>query len=203
MSENKNPFSGYQQDKVASRTAVIETHLLELSKRRTQFKYITDLAATLADKVGEVEGVPCNKATLLRNAAYKTKLLRYMADHCGATDPLAKAEADAMTSSLEAGNLRRENERLKAYIRTLERRMDMQGGGAAVQALPAAGEGQLVQDHALTCKALATVLTELNSILAMGEDGAILDLSRIKSRQVLVDAKTAEPFFRWWKASSE
>lgn len=201
MSEKKNPFSGYQQDKVASRTAVIEAHLLELGKRRTQFKYITDLAATLADKVGEVEGVPCNKATLLRNATYKTKLLRYMADHCGATDPLAKAEADAMTSELEAGNLRRENERLKAYIRTLERRMDMQGGGAAVQALPSAGEGQLVQDHALTCKALATVLTELNSILAIGEDGAILDLSRIKSRQVLVGAKTMEPFSRWWAAN--
>lgn len=201
MSEKKNPFSGYQQDKVASRTAVIEAHLLELGKRRTQFKYITDLAATLADKVGEIEGVPCNKATLLRNATYKAKLLRYMADHCGATDPLAKAEANAMTSELAADNLRRENERLKAYIRTLERRMDMQGGVVAVQAQPAAGEGQLVTDHALTCKALATVLTELNSILAIGEDGAILDLSRIKSRQVMVDAKTAEPFFRWWTAN--
>ena len=200
MSEKKNPFSGYQQDKVASRTAVIEAHLLELGKRRTQFKYITDLAATLADKVGEIEGVPCNKATLLRNVTYKAKLLRYMADQCGATDPLAKAEADAMTNELEAGNLRRENERLKAYIRTLERRMDMQGV-AAVPALPPAGEGRLGQDYALTCKALATVLTELNSILAMGEDGAILDLSRIKSRQVLVDAKTMAPFARWWAAN--
>lgn len=200
MSDKKNPFAGYQQDKVASRTAVIEAHLTELSKRRTQFKYITDLAAALAEKVGEVEGVPCNRATLLRNVTYKTKLLRYMADHCGATDPLAKAEADAMTSELEAGNLRRENERLKAYIRALERRMDMQKVGTAVQALPAA-DGHLIEDHALTCKALATVLTELNSILAIGEDGAILDLSRIKSRQVLVDAKTAEPFFRWWRSS--
>ncbi len=59
MSDKKNPFAGYQQDKVASRTAVIEAHLTELSKRRTHFKYITDLAAALAEKVGEVEGVPC------------------------------------------------------------------------------------------------------------------------------------------------
>lgn len=201
MSEKKNPFAGYQQDKVASRTAVIEAHLLELSKHRTQFKYITDLAAAVADKVGSVEGVPCNKATLLRNATYKAKLLRYMADNCGAVDPLAKAEANAMTSELEAGNLRRENERLKAYIRTLERRMDAQGRGVAAPALTAASEGQLLQDYALTCKALATVLTEFNEILMMAEDGAILDLARVKGRQVLVDAKTAEPFARWWKAN--
>ena len=201
MSEKKNPFAGYQQDKVASRTAVIEAHLLELSKHRTQFKYITDLAAAVADKVGSVEGVPCNKATLLRNATYKAKLLRYMADNCGAVDPLAKAEANAMTSELEAGNQRRENERLKAYIRTLERRMDAQGRGVAAPALTAASEGQLLQDYALTCKALATVLTEFNEILMMAEDGAILDLARVKGRQVLVDAKTAEPFARWWKAN--
>jgi hypothetical protein len=115
---------------------------------------------------------------------------------------LAKAEANAMTNELEAGNLRRENERLKAYIRTLERRMDTENrAGTVVPALPAADDGQLVRDHALTCKALATVLTELNTILAIGEDGAILDLSRIKSRQVLGDAKIAEPFARWWKAN--
>ena len=202
MSDKKNPFAGYQQDKVASRTAVIEAHLTELSKRRTQFKYITDLAAALAEKVGEVEGVPCNRATLLRNVAYKAKLLRYMADHCGAPDPLAKAEANAMTTELEAGNLRRENERLKAYIRTLERRMDTESRAGVVPALPSTDEGTMVRDYALTCKALATVLTELNTILAIGEDGAILDLSRSKSRQVLVDAKTAEPFARWWKANS-
>lgn len=201
MSEKKNPFAGYQQDKVASRTAVIEAHLLELSKHRTQFKYITDLAAAVAEKVGSVEGVPCNKATLLRNVTYKAKLLRYMADNCGAVDPLAKAEANAMTSELEAGNLRRENERLKAYIRTLERRMDTQRRVSA-PALTAASEGQLLQDYALTCKALATVLTEFNEILMMAEDGAILDLARVKGRQVLVDAKTAEPFARWWKANS-
>lgn len=201
MSEKKNPFAGYQQDKVASRTAVIEAHLLELSKHRTQFKYITDLAAAVAEKVGSVEGVPCNKATLLRNVTYKAKLLRYMADNCGAVDPLAKAEANAMTSELEAGNLRRENERLKAYIRTLERRMDAQGSGVVSPALPSPGEGPLLQDYALTCKALATVLTEFNEILMMAEDGAILDLARVKGRQVLVDAKTAEPFARWWKAN--
>ncbi len=140
-------------------------------------------------------------ATLLRNVTYKAKLLRYLADHCGATDPLAEAEASAMTNELEAGSLRRENERLKAYIRTLERRMDTENRAGAVPALPAADEGPLVRDYSLTCKALATVLTELNTILAIGEDGAILDLSRIKSRQVLVDAKTAEPFARWWKAN--
>ena len=201
MSEKKNPFAGYQQDKVASRTAVIEAHLLELSKHRTQFKYITDLAAAVAEKVGSVEGVPCNKATLLRNVTYKAKLLRYMADNCGAIDPLATAEANAMTSELEAGNLRRENERLKAYIRTLERRMDAQGGGAVSPVLASPGEGQLLQDYAMTCKALATVLTEFNEILMMAEDGAILDLARVKGRQVLVDAKTAEPFARWWKAN--
>ena len=202
MSEKKNPFAGYQQDKVASRTAVIEAHLLELSRHRTQFKYITDLAAAVADKVVSVEGVPCNKATLLRNVTYKAKLLRYMADNCGAVDPLAKAEANAMTSELEAGNLRRENERLKAYIRTLERRMDAQGSGVVSPALPLPGEGPLLQDYALTCKTLATVLTEFNEILMMAEDGAILDLARVKGRQVLVDAKTAEPFARWWKANS-
>lgn len=202
MSEKKNPFAGYQQDKVASRTAVIEAHLLELSKNRTQFKYITDLAAAVADKVGSVEGVPCNKATLLRNVTYKAKLLRYMADNCGAVDSLAKAEANAMTSELEAGNLRRENERLKAYIRTLERRMDAQGRDVKAPALTAASDGQLLQDYALTCKALATVLTEFNEILMMAEDGAILDLARVKGRQVLVDAKTAEPFVRWWKVNS-
>lgn len=107
-----------------------------------------------------------------------------------------------MTNELEAGNLRRENERLKAYIRTLERRMDTESRVGAVPALPAADDSQMVRDYAFTCKALATVLTELNTILAIGEDGAILDLSRIKSRQVLVDAQTAEPFARWWKANA-
>lgn len=132
---------------------------------------------------------------------YKAKLLRYLADHCGATDPLAKAEASAMTNELEAGSLRRENERLKAYIRALERGKDMESRAGAVPALASADDGQMVRDYALTCKALATVLTELNTILAIGEDGAILDLSRIKSRQVLGNAKIAEPFARWWKAN--
>lgn len=201
MSENKNPFAGYQRDKVASRAAVIEEHLAVLAGRRTQFKFITDLAAAVAEKVGEVEGEPCNKATLLRNAAYKSKLLRYMADHCGATDPLARAETAALTNELEAGNLRRENERLKAYIRTLERRLDSQGQAQAA-ALPAPADGQLVADHALTCKALATLLTTLNDFLVLDESGAILDMSRRPSHRVVVDAKTAGPFKRWLKTNS-
>lgn len=200
MSEKKNPFAGYQRDKVASRAAIIEEHLAALAAKRTQFKYITDLAASVAEKVGELEGEPCNRATLLRNAAYKSKLLRYMADHCGATDPLAKAEATALTNELEAGNLRRENERLKAYLRTLERRLDSQGPAPAA-ALPAPGDGQLVADHALTCKALATLLTTLNDFLQLDDSGAILDMSRRPSDRVVVDAKTAAPFARWWKAN--
>lgn len=203
MSERKNPFAGYQQDKVAGRAAVIETHLVELSKRRTQFKYITDLAAAVAEKLGDVEGVPCNKATLLRNASYKAKLLRYMADHCGATDPLAKAEANAMTSELEAGNLRRESERLKAYIRTLERRVDAKVGVPELPSPVVTSESRLLQDYALTCKAMATILTELNTILSIGGDGAILDLSKRKGNQVLVDAYAAEPFARWWAANQK
>lgn len=201
MSDPKNPFAGYQQDKVASRAAVIEEHLNALAKNRTQFKYITDLAAAVAEKVGTVEGTPCNRATLLRNAAYKSKLLRYMADHCGATDPLAKAEVVALTNGLEAGNLRRENERLKAYIRTLERRADVQAVPPQIAAPPTDG-GQLLQDYALTCKALATLLTTLNDFLVLDESGAILDMSRRPSDRVVVDAKTAEAFARWWKANS-
>ncbi len=201
MSENKNPFAGYQRDKVASRAAVIEQHLTALAARRTQFKYITDLAAEVAEKVGTVEGEPCNRATLLRNAAYKAKLLRYMADHCGAADPLAKAEATALTNELEAGNLRRENERLKAYLRTLERRLDSRGPAQVAAELPAPSDGQLVVDHALTCKAMATLLTTLNDFLQLDENGAILDMSRRPSDRVVVDANTAAPFARWWKAN--
>jgi len=125
-----------------------------------------------------------------------------MADHCGATDPLAKAEVVALTNGLEAGNLRRENERLKAYIRTLERRADAQAVPPQIAAPPADG-GPLLQDYALTCKALATLLTTLNDFLILDESGAILDMSRRPSDRVVVDAKTAEAFVRWWKANSE
>jgi hypothetical protein len=212
MNKRENRFEAYQQAKLQSREKLITDYLRYLKTTRVRFTYVTDLAAMVATHIAQKENGKCNKATLLRNKKYKALLLTFMASHLGGgtqninelTVTDEKAKALLTTAQLDAANLRREVERLKAYISILEQ-------GASEKNTAAIGQSdtpQLTNDlkenqlkYVRTCQALHAVLRHLESSISVDPARkAIIDLSRLR-KNVIVDADLASPFIDWLNAN--
>lgn len=201
----KNPFAGWQQEKLKRREALIREFLAYMGKKRMKCEYITDLADMVAKHISEREGASCNRATLLRNKRYKALLLTYMAkslvggtnaiDPKGIEDP--KAEALLLAAEVGAENLRREVGRLKAYIAELESvkpKLIAEGN-------PVDSSEDVIRDLRLrlvqTSQALLAVLQHFDGLLRADSDAnRILDATT-RPPKVVVDAKLATPFFEW------
>lgn len=127
-----NRFATWQEANQIRREAIIGAYLDFLGKTKVKVRNPTDLAELVAQHISQVEGKPCNKSTLLRNTRYKAKLLSYQARTLAPgrkalnarviTDPTAKALITG--AELESGNLKRELERLKIYVTSLEEQVD-------------------------------------------------------------------------------
>ena len=182
-----------------------------MTKTRVKVRNPTDLADLVAKHITQVEGEPCNKATLLRNVRYKAKLLSFQAQSLApgakalnpraVTDPTAKALIT--NSQLETGNLKRELERLNIYVTSLEEQVDrFQSQGRHLPAPADAAEpaGRL-SDFELrfirTCQALRSLLSHLKLVVELDErNQRILDKSKRRDN-VIVDKEVAGPFFDW------
>jgi hypothetical protein len=213
MPKNRNTFEGYQEAKQERREQLVTQYLEQLKTSRVKFQHVTGLAEMVATHIAHQEQRPCNKATLLRNKRYKALLLTFMAAHLGAgtknlklklvTDETAKALV--MSAQLEAGNLKREVERLKAYVAHLEK---LQGGRLVVARDPDEDDSrQALHDVQLkytrTCQALYALLRHFGKMLSVDpEQQQILDMSRLRNN-VVVDAALAKPFFQWLAANND
>lgn len=204
-----NPFSQYQDKVVAEREGIIVRYLGSLRKTRAKFEYITDLAKAVAEQVGMTEGVPCSFTTLLRNKRYKVLLLNFMAMRSGTnavrvTEPAAQAVIH--TVELELGNVKRDNDRLRAYIADLEARQDEQPmlSSSPKQQPDSSDElPRLSNEKALACKALWLVLEHFKDLVRIDTDhGCIIDLAASKRKNVIVEPEVARVFLEWVRANS-
>ncbi len=204
-----NPFKDYQDKVVAGREQIVVRYLASLRKTRAKFEYVTDLAKAVAEQVGLAEGKPCSFTTLLRNKRYKALLLNFMAMRSG-TDAVRVSEPAAQavihTVELELGNVKRDNDRLRAYIADLEARQDEQPmlPSSPKQQPDSPGElPRLSNEKALACKALWLVLEHIKDLVSIDTDrGCIIDLAASKRKNVIVEPEVARVFLDWVRANS-
>lgn len=204
-----NPFKGYQEKVVSGREEIIARYLSSLQKTRANFEFVTDLAKAVSEQVCLSEGKPCSFTTLLRNRRYKALLLNFMAMRSGTDivqvrDP--RAQALIHTIELELSNAKRENDRLRAYISSLEANLSSYPG------LPASpthsGDcaddlSRLTNEKALACKALWLILQHFKDLLIIDADrGCIIDLAASKRKNVVVESEIASVFLDWVRANS-
>ena len=204
-------FAAWQEANQVRREKIIDEYLDFLAKTRVKVRNPTDLADLVAKHISQMEGEPCNKATLLRNARYKAKILTYQArsltpgtkslNSRSVTDPTAKS---LITSAqLESGNLKRELERLNIYVRSLEEQVDQftNQGRKLPDPLAVAEEKSQWSDYEFrfvrTCQAMRSLLSHLNVVVQIDPNTQrILDMSKRRDN-VIVDAERAGPFFEW------
>lgn len=204
-------FAAWQEANQVRRESIIDEYLGFLAKTRVKVRNVTDLADLVAKHISQVEGEPCNKSTLLRNARYKSKILSYQARSLApgtkalnsrtVTDPTAKV---LITSAqLESGNLKRELERLNIYVTSLEEQVDQFQSQGRQLPSPAdtAESASTLSDYEFrfvrTCQALRSLLSHLNMVVQVDPSSQrILDMSKRRDN-VLVDKEVAGPFFEW------
>lgn len=204
-------FAPWQEANQVRREVIIDEYLEFLAKTRVKVRTLTDLADLVAKHISQVEGEPCNKATLLRNVRYKAKILTFQAKSLTAgakalssrsvTEPAAKALLT--TSELECANLKRELERLNIYVTSLEEEVD--GYKSQKRMLPgptsgAEATGQ-VSDNELrfirTCQAMRSLVSHLSLVVELDvRNKRVLDKSKRRDN-VIVDHEAAGPFFDW------
>lgn len=209
-----NRFEAFQIIKQEGREVLILEFLAYLKTSRVRHQYVTELAEMVAKHITEREGRPCNKATLLRNPRYKSMLLSYMAENLAAgtknlkaksiDDP--KTQALVMTVQLEASNLKRDNERLRAYVAHLEAHVaktDSQIGMITNNA-PNGRELELEQAQirfVRACQSLQLVIRHLNSVVSVDVSAKqIIDMTKSRNN-VIVDSEIAAGFFEWLEAN--
>lgn len=206
----KSTFAAWQEAKQVKREKIIDDYLKVLGKTRIKVRNPTALAELVASHISQVEGEPCNRATLLRNDRYKAKLLSYHANSLGpglkalnprvVTDPTAKALIT--TAQLETGNLKRELERLNIYVTSLEEQLDeAQTKRPELAHVGAECSSPQMSDfefrYIRTCQALHSLLDYLDVFLQVDTKGqCILDASK-RRNNVIVDRALAGPFFDW------
>jgi hypothetical protein len=212
LTKGRNTFEGYQQAKQSQREQLVIQYLEHLKSSRVKFQHVTGLSEMVASYISHQEQRPCNKATLLRNKRYKSLLLTYMAAHLsvgakkigrGDVD-IESAKVMVTTAQLEAGNLRREVERLKIYVAHLESSQH-----AESVSTPNVPEDKMIKQlhetqlkYARTCQTLYAVLKYFDqSITVCPDRQQILDLSKLRNN-VITDAVITKPFLDWLRDNS-
>lgn len=209
MTKNRNTFKRFQEQKQSRRAGIITEYLAGLEGKGISFPHITALAELVATHVAGEEHHACDKATLLRNSKYRSLLSDFLyPNEAGVQNFDLSSVSDngvgaaVTTSKLEAANLRRENERLKIYIASLEREgktADSTKGTSQVDSLEASRltieSAQL--KYATVCHALHSMLEYMKNMVAADADAEqLIDLSKMRNN-VIVERPLAAPFFEW------
>lgn len=198
VAKKTSAFAPSQEANQARRVKLIRAYLATLKRSRVELKYVTRLARFVAVHISEVEKAPCDASTLLRNDRYKTLLLSYMADGAvpkGQESLGAAATAvQEMALRLDAANLRRENDRLKAHLASVN--SEDRGDVPALCDLPSV-QDTFEEDFVLTCQLVRRIIDSLHGTIAVDKKrGEILDESR-KFDKVIAETRIAAPFVRW------
>lgn len=211
MKKGINTFAGYQEDRQAARTALIEKYLKTLPKR-AKFELVTDLAEKVAEFVAgqEADRRPCSKVTILRNPKYRGMIDAHMQSQKGGTPGKHRAGGSdseistaLLVAQVEAANLKRENLRLKSYIESRLKTGPSEGDSSKPNGDQSARDEIDALEIKLTrtCQTIMAILENMQSSLAISkEECTIIDLSRIRNNAV-VGSPYTEPFFEWLSAT--
>lgn len=196
----KNHFKGYQEQKVGKRAIIIDAYLSELVKKNTKFRNVTELAEKVAVYITTLDGKPCNKSTLLRNADYKNLLNYYLYTYGGIKDTADYKKNNPvalLSAELASSNAERENVRLKQYISNIEKELDDIKNNVALQPNEVYLDKETM-DFSLVCKALAQLIQHFEGLVAVdSKTGSLVDLSK-KRDNVIVDKSVMLPFLQWY-----
>jgi hypothetical protein len=209
-----NRFEAFQNEKQARRELLINDFLSYLKTSRTRHPHVTALAEFVAKHISIKEGKPCNRATLLRNPRYKSMLLSHMSDNLAAgtkklsirdiTDP--KSQSLTLTFQLEASNLKRDNERLRAYVSQLESTVSLTENKVTLVTVNTSDSlrrelEQAQIQYARACQSLQIVIKHLNTVISIDMNARqIIDLTK-RVNNVIVNSDIASGFFEWLDAN--
>lgn len=211
-----NTFSNYQDEKQSRREKLIREYLTVLKKSRASFKYLTDLAAHVADYIGREENGKCDRATLLRNMRYKTLLSKHMA--CisdqyslqgSAVIDINTAKALLIESELTITNLRRKLSILSSYCENLEAQLSSSVEDDQCSELST----EIVSDKHIetefkyrfvkTCQALRLLLDYLpGQFLIDTTNCALKDATMRRGDNIVVHSDNIKPFLEWISSES-
>lgn len=173
MTENKNMFKGYQEQKITGRLVIINQYIDLYKKQKVKFKNITELANRLASEITKEEGKACSQTTLLRNEKYKSIMEDFFYLQSGTKRP---KEVNSLLTELTQSNIERENMRLKQYITNLEQQISEQS------AIPNKETTQyLTNDEKETAKwknSFMNLVKHFDSLVAFDDNGNLIDLSK-------------------------
>jgi hypothetical protein len=202
---SRNPFSAYQERGQDQRDKLIKTFLnfLKAGRAPAKFENVTQLADLVARHISAEQGEPCAKSTILRNRRYKEQLLLYLVNAKNGSSSLdgrkindPSAQVLLLQRDLMGENAKREIQRLKSYIKSLEDATSNQGPRTIAPTLACELDATEAKLYA-TLQALFAIMRHFGPLLRADSDGAkILDATTIPAR-VVVDAELARPFFDW------
>ncbi|MDR6467572.1 hypothetical protein J2777_001265 [Paraburkholderia graminis] len=213
MAKKLNTFQEFQESKQTERQNVICKYLESVQGKGISFPHVTALAEFVAEHIASEEHGECHKATLLRNHRYRSLLENFISVNTPGLDNLdprkiadTAAQALVTTTMLEVANLRRENERLKAYVASLERAGKVITNAEAVtQSGPLEAVRLSLEEaqikYALVCQAMHSILESMKDLIAADADAEqFIDLSKMRNN-VIVERRLAGPFFEWLHAN--
>lgn len=173
MTETKNMFKGYQEQKITGRLVIINQYIDLYKKQKVKFKNITELANRLASEIAKEEGKSCSQTTLLRNEKYKSIMEDFFYSQSGTKRP---KEVNSLLTELTQSNIERENMRLKQYIANLEQQISAQPAIPKKEAIQ-----YLTNDENETAKwknAFMILVQHFDGLVAFDNNGNLIDLSK-------------------------
>lgn len=184
MTETKNMFKGYQEQKITGRLVIINQYIDLYKKQKVKFKNITELANRLASEITKEEGKACSQTTLLRNEKYKSIMEDFFYSQSGTKRP---KEVNSLLAELTQSNIERENMRLKQYIANLEQQISAQS------VMPEKEVSQyLTNDENETAKwknAFMNLVQHFDGLVAFDNNGNLIDLSK-KFNNIIIKLTT-------------
>ena len=198
-----NTFEEYQDAKQTAREKLIRTRLEEIKASGAHFKYLTDLAKSIAAYIAEAQGKPCSQTTLLRNSRYKCLLQSHQKNDMpkGAKNAVINTEQDpataAVITALQLANRRLEsdNRRLKIHLSGIE------DASTQLKTVSASSTQAQLSDFEekfiLTCQLLQRLIRQLGGIVEVDLDSCKLFDRGTRPYALIADERLVTPYAKW------
>jgi len=200
--KKQNRFLDFQEKKQVEREVLITRYLEILRENKIHFRYITDVATSVAKHLTEKQNKPCSKTSILRNPRYKAILIPFFA-----SQDLSKIsqqiqnnssvlELSSVRSELTILNMKREIARLKKHIEQSHTEtkdcVSNQEDNVNNNRIR-----DLENDFVNVCHIALSLIKNFDTLIYLELDSnQILDRSEMVNR-VICGAPRAIPFFNW------